>query len=89
MAHTQKWVESGTNKMGIDSRTGTETMFIGRGYSAIQGTKPQTLAYALADSPVGLLAWIYEKLVAWTDNYPWTEDEGQLLAACSCNFLLT
>ncbi|TFY73298.1 hypothetical protein EWM64_g10714, partial [Hericium alpestre] len=39
----------------------------GRGYSAEQSTRPQTLGYALADSPVGLLAWIYEKLVQWTD----------------------
>jgi len=31
------------------------------GYFAIQGTKPQTLAYGLADSPVGLAAWIIEK----------------------------
>ncbi|KAH9979704.1 Alpha/Beta hydrolase protein [Russula compacta] len=29
----------------------------------------------LADSPVGLLAWVYEKLVSWTDSYPWTDDE--------------
>ncbi|EKM49131.1 uncharacterized protein PHACADRAFT_167305 [Phanerochaete carnosa HHB-10118-sp] len=48
---------------------------IGQGYFQEQSTKPQTLAYSLADSPVGLLAWIYEKLVTWTDNYPWTEDE--------------
>ncbi|KAH8107254.1 alpha/beta-hydrolase [Cristinia sonorae] len=47
----------------------------GRGYFAIQSTRPQTLAYSLRDSPVGLLAWIYEKLVAWTDSYPWTDDE--------------
>ncbi|KAJ7644627.1 Alpha/Beta hydrolase protein [Roridomyces roridus] len=47
----------------------------GCGYSAEQGTKPQTLGYSLADSPVGLLAWIYEKLVAWTDQYPWKDDE--------------
>lgn len=47
----------------------------GNGYYQEQATKPQTLAYSLADSPVGLLAWIYEKLVAWTDDYPWTEDE--------------
>ena len=31
------------------------------GYQKIQGTKPQTLAYALNDSPVGLAAWILEK----------------------------
>jgi hypothetical protein len=47
----------------------------GRGYSAEQSTKPQTLAYALNDSPVALLAWIYEKLHDWTDGYPWTDDE--------------
>ncbi|KAL8920140.1 MAG: hypothetical protein Q9172_004622 [Xanthocarpia lactea] len=47
----------------------------GSGYSDIQSTKPQTLGYALADSPVGLLAWIYEKLHDWTDDYPWTDDE--------------
>jgi hypothetical protein len=33
------------------------------------------LTYALQDSPVALLAWIYEKLHDWTDNYPWTDDE--------------
>jgi len=38
------------------------------GYSAIQGTKPQTLAYGLTDSPSGLAAWIVEKLHTWTDN---------------------
>ncbi|VDB86668.1 unnamed protein product [Peniophora sp. CBMAI 1063] len=47
----------------------------GSGYMAIQSTKPQTLGYSLSDSPVGLLAWIYEKLVAWTDAYSWNEDE--------------
>ncbi|EXJ82542.1 hypothetical protein A1O3_06355 [Capronia epimyces CBS 606.96] len=47
----------------------------GSGYRAQQTTKPQTLGYALADSPVGLLAWIYEKLHDWTDAYPWTDDE--------------
>jgi hypothetical protein len=41
-----------------------------------QATQPQTLGYGLADSPVGLLAWIYEKLVNWTDSYPWDDDEG-------------
>ncbi|KAJ6622702.1 Alpha/Beta hydrolase protein [Mycena sp. CBHHK59/15] len=47
----------------------------GSGYMAEQSTQPQTLGYALADSPLGLLAWIYEKLVTWTDKYPWTDDE--------------
>jgi len=47
----------------------------GIGYLLEQSTRPQTLGYALADSPVGLLAWIYEKLVQWTDSYPWTDEE--------------
>ncbi|KAF4617914.1 hypothetical protein D9613_005904 [Agrocybe pediades] len=47
----------------------------GRGYFAEQSTQPQTLGYSLADSPVGLLAWIYEKLVSWTDDYKWEDDE--------------
>jgi len=37
------------------------------GYQRIQGTRPQTLAYALTDSPVGLAAWIVEKFRAWSD----------------------
>ncbi|CAZ82751.1 unnamed protein product [Tuber melanosporum] len=45
------------------------------GYQAIHGTKPMTLAYGLTDSPVGLLAWMREKMHSWTDNYPWTNDE--------------
>ena len=37
------------------------------GYQWIQGTKPQTLAYALNDSPAGLAAWIVEKFRTWSD----------------------
>jgi pimeloyl-ACP methyl ester carboxylesterase len=37
------------------------------GYQWIQGTKPQTLAYGLNDSPAGLAAWITEKFYTWTD----------------------
>ncbi|CAJ2510210.1 Uu.00g061100.m01.CDS01 [Anthostomella pinea] len=47
----------------------------GRGYNLEQSTKPQTIGYALTDSPVACLAWIYEKLHDWTDDYPWTDDE--------------
>ncbi len=39
----------------------------GSGYAQIQGTRPQTLGYALNDSPVGLAAWIVEKFRAWSD----------------------
>jgi pimeloyl-ACP methyl ester carboxylesterase len=37
------------------------------GYQWIQGTRPQTLAFALTDSPAGLAAWIIEKFRAWSD----------------------
>ncbi len=37
------------------------------GYQWIQGTKPQTLAYGLTDSPAGLAAWIGEKFRSWSD----------------------
>ncbi|KAI1502697.1 microsomal epoxide hydrolase [Biscogniauxia marginata] len=47
----------------------------GRGYNLAQSTKPQTLGYALADSPAALLAWVYEKLHDWTDAYAWADDE--------------
>ncbi|HKU45802.1 MAG TPA: epoxide hydrolase [Burkholderiales bacterium] len=38
------------------------------GYQWIQGTKPQTLAYGLTDSPAGLAAWIAEKFRSWSDE---------------------
>lgn len=38
------------------------------GYSKEQSTRPQTLGYALSDSPIGQAAWIYEKFKFWTDN---------------------
>lgn len=41
-----------------------------RGYSAIQSTKPQTVGYALNDSPVGLAAYLGEKWRSWTDITP-------------------
>ena len=38
-----------------------------RGYRAVQATRPQTLGYAMADSPVGVAAWIVEKFRSWSD----------------------
>ena len=57
----------------LDQRSRT-----GAGYSAIQGTRPQTIGYSLTDSPAGLCAWIAEKLWAWTDH---PGDLGQVLTA--------
>jgi epoxide hydrolase len=39
----------------------------GTGYGMIQSTRPQTLSYALTDSPAGQLAWIAEKFHEWSD----------------------
>jgi pimeloyl-ACP methyl ester carboxylesterase len=46
-------------------------------YAYIQSTKPQTLAYGLNDSPVGLAAWIIEKFYSWSDDMEkaFTKDE--------------
>jgi microsomal epoxide hydrolase len=60
----------------IESPTAEEKVFLEQlalflkeetGYQWIQGTRPQTLAFSLADSPAGLAAWIVEKFRAWTD----------------------
>jgi pimeloyl-ACP methyl ester carboxylesterase len=53
------------------------------GYKAIQSTKPQTLGYALNDSPAGLAAWILEKWRSWADS------RGNLDERISRDFLLT
>ena len=52
------------------------------GYQWIQGTRPQTLAYGLTDSPAGLAAWIAEKFRAWTDN------DGRIESALSRDEML-
>jgi pimeloyl-ACP methyl ester carboxylesterase len=46
----------------------------GNGYFEVQATRPQTLAYALSDSPVGQLAWIVEKFKEWTHAADVPED---------------
>jgi pimeloyl-ACP methyl ester carboxylesterase len=44
------------------------------GYFREQATRPQTIGYALADTPAGQALWIYEKFQAWTDNRGNPED---------------
>lgn len=46
----------------------------GSGYMSLQASRPQTLAYGLTDSPLGQLAWMYEKLHCWSDTS--TGDSG-------------
>jgi len=61
---------------GLPPITGEEQAFLDRArswaakegaYAALHGTKPQTLAHALTDSPAGLAAWLVEKFRAWSD----------------------
>jgi pimeloyl-ACP methyl ester carboxylesterase len=52
-------------------------------YSNVHATKPQSLGYALSDSPVGLAAWIVEKFRAWSDC------GGELESRFSRELLLT
>jgi pimeloyl-ACP methyl ester carboxylesterase len=54
---------------GLRSFTGDQV-----GYFREMATRPQTVGYGLADSPVGQAAWIYEKFQAWTDNHGKPED---------------
>lgn len=54
--HEVKWLQENEFK-AID----------GRGYFEIQKTRPQTLGFALTDSPVGWCAWVLDKFYQWTD----------------------
>jgi pimeloyl-ACP methyl ester carboxylesterase len=66
----------GHNAEELSARTPEESRYLEElrawlkeesGYGWIQGTRPQTLAFALTDSPAGLAAWIVEKFRAWSD----------------------
>lgn len=50
------------------------------GYAHQQRTKPLTLAYGLTDSPIGLCAWIAEKMITWADNKGNVFTKDELLA---------
>src|SRR5688500_3446137 len=67
----------------ITAQTAEETAYLAQlknfmqnemGYQWIQGTRPQTLAYGLTDSPAGLAAWIAEKFRVWSDEPPSRDD---------------
>ncbi|KAF4633047.1 hypothetical protein G7Y89_g5070 [Cudoniella acicularis] len=46
------------------------------GYAEIQGTKPQTISYALADSPIGMLAWLRDKMEPLVDDdFKWEDED--------------
>jgi len=67
----------GSGQVGTDKPTAAESAFVQKeqqgffmegGYSIIQGTRPQTLSYAMMDSPIGVAAWIIEKFHGWSDQ---------------------
>jgi pimeloyl-ACP methyl ester carboxylesterase len=60
-----------------------ETARVTRSHATVHSTDPQTLAYALVDSPVGTAAWLWERRRAWSDC------DGDVLAAFDRDFLCT
>jgi pimeloyl-ACP methyl ester carboxylesterase len=62
--------EPAPNGLTTDEKVAFEHMAslytLGSGYAEIMVTRPQTLGYALADSPAGLAAWFYDKFADWT-----------------------
>jgi pimeloyl-ACP methyl ester carboxylesterase len=63
MAHHSDLSEAEQQYLGTLQMAG----FQESAYAILQGTKPQTLAYGLNDSPVGFAAWIIEKIRSWSD----------------------
>jgi len=66
-------------------RNAQEWISLEGGYMSLQSTKPQTLSYAISDSPVGLAGWIVEKFRTWSD----CKGEGDFRQKFSEDELLT
>src|SRR5712671_6708256 len=74
--HINLMMAAGRDPSAFPNPTEEERVYLGElarwtreetGYQWIQGTRPQTLAFGLTDSPAGLAAWIVEKFRAWSD----------------------
>jgi hypothetical protein len=74
--HINLMMAAGRDPKAFQNPTEEDKLYLGElahwmreetGYQWIQGTRPQTLSFALTDSPVGLAAWIVEKFRAWSD----------------------
>lgn len=74
--HVNLMMAVGRDPSALSDPTEEERRYLGElahwtreetGYQSIQGTRPQTLAFGLTDSPAGLAAWIVEKFRAWSD----------------------
>jgi len=60
---------AGLTEVEAAAFTSLENLYTkGGGYAAMMVTRPQTVGYALADSPAGQAAWIYDKFAAWTHS---------------------
>ena len=76
---TDLFTLSTSSALAGDARTHSHDM-LGRGYQYVGERQPQTIGYALADSPVALLAWMWEKMARWVDVYQWDDDESGSVA---------
>jgi len=76
-----KWVAEKGRFWGLSEpeikalRRSDEFLNIGGGYSAIQSTKPSTIGYSVGVSPLSLLAYIGEKMQAWSDPSCWDDTD--------------
>jgi pimeloyl-ACP methyl ester carboxylesterase len=65
---TENWAEYSAEEQSFGQQI--QRWFFAEGaFNMIQSTKPQTLGYALNDSPAGLAAWIVEKFYSWSDTH--------------------
>jgi pimeloyl-ACP methyl ester carboxylesterase len=67
MVHSQLAASNSTAEENAWQQRMQDNQKLEGSYAQQQATKPQTLAYALMDSPVGIAAWIIEKFGGWTD----------------------
>ncbi|CAM1507652.1 Fc.00g072930.m01.CDS01 [Cosmosporella sp. VM-42] len=78
-AHPELYEEMLSTTLSETEQRGLSRLAIfskeGLGYYKQMSTKPTTIGFSLKDSPVGLLAWVYEKLHDWSDNYHWSDEE--------------
>jgi pimeloyl-ACP methyl ester carboxylesterase len=77
IAFRHRGAEYGSGKTGLSRPTPAEQRFVAEeqetfrresGYFALQSTRPETIAYALADSPVGAAAYLLDKWQKWTNS---------------------
>jgi epoxide hydrolase len=77
LAFRHAGAEYGNGRTGVARPTAAETRFVAdekrvfereNGYFMLQSTRPETIAYAMEDSPVGMAAYLLDKWQKWTDT---------------------